>query len=157
LVYERKWSSSKRLNILKNKVTLFNLDVDESEKNDLSKQEAIVKDQLLAAWIKFCAQMPAPCNQAQRNKVAFTQQENSSSKGVSKVPQTIQYKATILEMLEVEGGTFTMGDTWNDGNPDEKPTQTVTISSFRLAKTEVTQKQWTTVMGTNPSKKAGEN
>ena len=89
--------------------------------------------------------------------VAFTQQENSLSKGAAKVPQTNQPKAAIIEMLAVEGGTFTMGDTWNEGNPDEKPTHTVTLSSFRIAKTEVTQKQWTTVMGTNPSKLAGEN
>ena len=58
-----------KLNVNKDKVTLFNLEVDEAEKNDLSKKEAIVKEQLLADWKRFCAQMPAPCNQLQRDKL----------------------------------------------------------------------------------------
>lgn len=53
----------------KDKVKLFNLEVDEAEKNDLSKKEVIVKEQLLADWQNFCKQMPSPCNQAERKKV----------------------------------------------------------------------------------------
>jgi sulfatase modifying factor 1 len=49
----------------------------------------------------------------------------------------------------VEGGTFTMGS--NDGGSDEKPTHRVTVSSFYIGKTEVTQDLWASVMGNNPS------
>jgi formylglycine-generating enzyme required for sulfatase activity len=54
-----------------------------------------------------------------------------------------------IEMIFVQGGTFTMGS--NDGESDEKPIHSVTLSDFYIGKTEVTQKQWRDVMGNNPS------
>jgi formylglycine-generating enzyme required for sulfatase activity len=42
----------------------------------------------------------------------------------------------------VEGGAFLMGDTLGDGQPDEKPTRTVTVASFSLSKYEVTFDQY---------------
>jgi formylglycine-generating enzyme required for sulfatase activity len=39
----------------------------------------------------------------------------------------------------------------DDGGLDEKPMRRVSVSSFALAKTEVTQGQWRAVMGNNPS------
>ncbi|MDR1901319.1 MAG: SUMF1/EgtB/PvdO family nonheme iron enzyme, partial [Treponema sp.] len=47
------------------------------------------------------------------------------------------------------GGTFTMGS--NNGDNDEKPVHTVTVRGFYIGRTEVTQKEWTEVMGSNPS------
>jgi formylglycine-generating enzyme required for sulfatase activity len=41
-------------------------------------------------------------------------------------------------MIWVEGGTFTMGDTFGDGFDNEKPTRRVTMSGFYLGKHEVT-------------------
>jgi formylglycine-generating enzyme required for sulfatase activity len=41
-------------------------------------------------------------------------------------------------MVWVEGGTFTMGDTFGDGDADEKPTRKVTVSGFWMGKHEVT-------------------
>ena len=38
-----------------------------------------------------------------------------------------------------------------DCNSDEKPAHSVSISSFKISKYEVTQAQWREVMGTNPS------
>lgn len=49
----------------------------------------------------------------------------------------------------VEGGTFIMGN--DDGLSDEEPTHQVTVASFWMAKYEVTQEIWKSVMGTNPS------
>ncbi len=49
----------------------------------------------------------------------------------------------------VQGGTYTMGS--SSGNSDELPLHSVTLSSFYISKTEVTQGQWKAVMGTNPS------
>ncbi len=46
----------------------------------------------------------------------------------------------------VEGGTFTMGDATY-----ATPLHSVTLSSFYISKTEVTQGQWKTVIGGNPS------
>jgi formylglycine-generating enzyme required for sulfatase activity len=55
-------------------------------------------------------------------------------------------QAVPVNMVLVEGGTFQMGST-NGGN-NEKPVHTVTVKSFYMGKYEVTQKEWTEVMGT---------
>jgi formylglycine-generating enzyme required for sulfatase activity len=55
----------------------------------------------------------------------------------------------FMEMVKVKGGTFQMGS--NNGEEDEKPVHTVTVSDFSIGKYEVTQKLWFDVMGTNPS------
>ena len=52
-------------------------------------------------------------------------------------------------MVTVQGGTFQMGS--NTGQDDEKPMHPVTLSTFQIAKYEVTQAQWKAVMGENPS------
>ena len=56
------------------------------------------------------------------------------------------------EMVVIPAGRFVMGST---KNADEQPPHTVTIRSFLMGKTEVTQEQWQTVMGSNPSKHKG--
>jgi formylglycine-generating enzyme required for sulfatase activity len=56
-------------------------------------------------------------------------------------------------MVFVEGGTFQMGS--NSGDDDEKPVHTVTVSSFFMDKTEVTQAEYRKVMGKNPSHFSG--
>ena len=61
-------------------------------------------------------------------------------------------------MVSVAGGTFTMGATEEQGsdfNRDEKPTHQVTVSSFAIGQTEVTQELWKAVMGSNPSRFKG--
>ena len=63
-------------------------------------------------------------------------------------------------MLPVEGGTFTMGATSEQGSDaysDESPTHQVTVSSFYIGKYEVTQELWAAVMGSNPSNFSGTN
>ena len=58
-----------------------------------------------------------------------------------------------FKMIAVEGGTFTMGATSEQQNPDrnEKPTHRVTLSDYYIGDTEVTQELWAAVMGSNPS------
>ncbi|MFN8348791.1 MAG: formylglycine-generating enzyme family protein [Spirosomataceae bacterium] len=58
---------------------------------------------------------------------------------------------SLVEMVNIPGGTFEMGDTRNEGFNSEKPVHTVTVSGFKIGKYEITQKQYQTVMGTNPS------
>ena len=65
-----------------------------------------------------------------------------------------------FEMVRVEGGTFTMGATPEQGSyvdDDESPTHQVTLSSYMIGKTEVTQELWEAVMGSNPSRFKGSN
>lgn len=46
------------------------------------------------------------------------------------------------EMISVEGGTFSMGNTEMDGEQNERPPHEVTLNSFKIAKTETTVTQW---------------
>lgn len=74
-----------------------------------------------------------------------------------KINETTGYDLSIsrlsdIQMILVEGGTFKMGDTFGDGNFNEKPAHDVTLTSFLISKYEVTQKQWTETIGTNSSK-----
>jgi len=80
-----------------------------------------------------------------------------------KITQRRQHKATqqtewfnvlSLERVYIPGGTFQMGSTEYDG---EKPPHQVTIKPFYLGKYPVTQAQWQTLMGNNPSRFKGEN
>ncbi|MDR2941212.1 MAG: formylglycine-generating enzyme family protein [Treponema sp.] len=56
-----------------------------------------------------------------------------------------------IEMVQIPGGSFQMGDTKNEGYNDEKPVHTVTLTGFYMGKYEVTQAQYQAVMGRNPS------
>jgi formylglycine-generating enzyme required for sulfatase activity len=57
--------------------------------------------------------------------------------------------AGMIPMVFVEGGSFMMGS--DTGESDEKPEHRVTLSPFYFGKYEVTQAQYRTVTGTNPS------
>lgn len=53
------------------------------------------------------------------------------------------------KMVAVHGGSFEMGSM--DGADNEKPVHTVKLSDYSIGKYEVTQKEWKSVMGNNPS------
>jgi formylglycine-generating enzyme required for sulfatase activity len=60
---------------------------------------------------------------------------------------------TGMEFVWVPGGRFEMGCHSNAGQcfDDERPPGYVRVNGFWLGKTEVTQRQWTKVMNSNPS------
>ena len=73
---------------------------------------------------------------------------------------TITTYGLDMEMVYVEGGTFEMGATEEQGGDtfdDEKPVRTVKLDSYHIGKYEVTQTQWKAVMGTDPSYFKGDN
>ena len=59
---------------------------------------------------------------------------------------------TGMEFVRVPGGCFQMGDTFGDVESVESPLHEVCVDGFWMGKTEVTQGQWQTIMGDNPSK-----
>src|SRR5580692_5836252 len=68
--------------------------------------------------------------------------------------------ATGIEFVKIVPGEFTMGCSEGDEqcDADEKPAHRVQITkSFEIGKYELTQAQWRTVMGTNPSTIKGDN
>ncbi len=85
---------------------------------------------------------------------------NPKPKPTPTVNRQAELNKLINNMVYVSGGTFTMGATSEQGSDawgDEKPTHSVTLSSFYLCKYEVTQALWRAVMGNNPSWFEGNN
>ena len=73
---------------------------------------------------------------------------------------TLTVNGIKYSMVWVEGGTFRMGATseqGSDAESDEKPVHSVTLSGYYIGKTEVTQALWKAVMGSNPSSFKGDN
>ena len=88
--------------------------------------------------------------------------------GVEPTPQpapepnerTFTVGSVTFKMIYVQGGTFIMGATSEQGSDyesDERPTHNVTLSSYSIGETEVTQALWEAVMGSNPSIFRGSN
>ena len=80
------------------------------------------------------------------------------------LPSTGDYLETThglnMKMVYVEGGTFQMGATseqGSDADSDEKPVHSVTLDSYYIGECEVTQAQWRAIMGNNPSYFTGDD
>lgn len=86
--------------------------------------------------------------EAERTKPTWSYEKN-----------TIKYGDIEYKMVFVPGGTFTMGATPEQENPDsdEYPTHRVTLSDYYIGETEMTQILWETLMGYNPSFHVEEN
>lgn len=80
-----------------------------------------------------------------------------SSGDTSFQTETFTVNGVSFNMVAVEGGTFMMGASESD--PDvfdgERPQHQVTLSSYSIGQTEVTQELWKAVMGDNPSNFTG--
>ncbi len=90
------------------------------------------------------------------NKIASATAGASLPKG----NKTFTVKGVSFEMMFVEGGTFQMGGTSEQGRHaegDEKPVHNVTLSNYFIGQTEVTLALWQAVMGSNPSWNKGDN
>ena len=87
-------------------------------------------------------------------QVSFT----TEAGGGTPTTQTITVNGVSFTMIAVEGGTFDMGATSEQGSDAydrEKPVHSVTLSDYSIGETEVTQELWEAVMGSNPSSFSG--
>ncbi len=108
---------------------------------------------IVAIWLMV------PSKKGENPKASYSKSENlkaSYSNGILTV-NDIQYN-----MVWVEGGTFRMGatseqggDVWDCEKP--VPVHSVTLSGYYIGKTPVTQALWKAVMGSNPSSFKGDN
>ena len=80
--------------------------------------------------------------------------------------QTFTVNGVSFTMKRVQGGTFWMGAQSTNPNGqnydseawvEESPVHSVTLSTFYMGETEVTQELWQAVMGSNPSYFSGTN
>jgi len=70
---------------------------------------------------------------------------------LSAQPVSVTASINWVDIVSIPAGTFTMGSTESGSYIDERPQHSVTLSSFKMGKYQVTQAQWEAVMGSNPS------
>ena len=133
-----------------------------------------MKQLLLIITLILCgmmveAQTHYVSNNQTRKQTATTQKKQSTNSSKSRKSSAATYTPEVktyyangvaFQMVEVRGGTFTMGATseqGSDAESDEKPAHNVTLRDYYIGKTEVTQALWEAVMGNNPSWFKGEN
>ena len=83
-----------------------------------------------------------------------TEAGSKRQKSERKAVKNFHIGGVSFDMIWVEGGTFCMGATSEQGNDaygDEEPVHSVTLSGYYIGKTEVTQALWESVMCSNPS------
>jgi len=112
------------------------------------------------------------CDRAQRNYNVWKDFAKTSDPSVERriaecrgdgtggANQSFTVNGVTFEMIFVQGGTFSMGCTAEQGsdcNNREKPAHSVTVGNFSIGKFEVTQALWKAVMGSNPSSFKGDN
>lgn len=91
---------------------------------------------------------------ADRNlKDANTLQSPSLPTDTFNNKKTYTVNGVSFTMVRIAGGTFTMGASSSDSDAysNEKPAHQVTLSSYSIGETAVTQALWQAVMGSNPS------
>lgn len=96
------------------------------------------------------------CCTACSNQSSELHQENDTQTGemsdISPVSLTIPLDGCEIVLNKITAGSFVMGSYEGVGDEDELPVREVTITNdYYMGIYEITQTQWKTVMGTNPS------
>jgi len=112
---------------------------------------------LLSAWGNCAPAVPAWATllEATPNPNAVHNEATRAAIAATGYAWRVRHTATQVEMVLIPPGTFDMGcsPTPQSGCwPEENPVHQVTLTQpFYLGRYEVTQAQWTAVMGSNPS------
>lgn len=119
---------------------------------------------LMLIFLWKMKEVPALAKQQQTQQQTFTSTQESSQTNMDSIltnttnsSLAITVNDVSFVMKFVEGGTFWMGSNDSDAYDDEKPVHSVTVSSFYIGETEVTQALWKSVIGSNPSEWKGDS
>ena len=131
---------------------------DEKENKNLSGEIAKLKKekQLLAAEIEKLKKEKekATIDSSQKQILPATHQSTAPLSVANPLPSTPKNytdETTGMEFVFVPGGCFQMGDTFGDGDADEKPVHEACVDGFYMGKYEVTQEEYQALTGVNPS------
>lgn len=118
------------------------------------------KDSQLAAYqreLQSIKEKNAELEQERERLISSIHRFNEAKRQEEMRGSTFTANGVSFKMIRVEGGTFTMGATSEQENlfSNEKPTHQVTLSSYSIGETPVTQELWQAVMGSNPSRFEG--
>ncbi|GBU23024.1 hypothetical protein R80B4_02937 [Fibrobacteres bacterium R8-0-B4] len=97
-----------------------------------------------------------------RRNVPITAEASGSGRSWELAPAAFDFlkNAVYIPMIAVKGDEFRMGCTSEHGDDcyiKESPAHLVTLSDFLIGKYPVTQREWTLVMGDNPSEFKGDS
>lgn len=85
------------------------------------------------------------------NRISVSAPAVQKDSPLPKPPGKYTDPSTGIEFVFIPGGCYQMGDIFGDGDADEKPVHEVCVNDFYMSKYEVTQGQWGSLMGKNPS------
>ena len=126
-----------------------------------AEQERLAQQERERQAAKAKAEQERLAQQERERQEEARKQREAEARRRATSNRTIRVGNVSFEMVYVQGGTFQMGATAEQGSDaydDEKPVHSVTLSDFHIGKYEVTQGLWKEVMGENPSyNKAGDN
>ena len=114
---------------------------------------------------KTCGKVISQCPHKGKHPKSTPKQKSTPRVTASYQNEVLRVGNVSYRMIYVSGGTFTMGATsemegeydWDQPEDEEKPTHQVTLSSYYIGETEVTQALWKAVMGRNPSRFKGDD
>ncbi len=120
---------------------------------EMAKVRQMRRIQLILAMALLLV-VPSLVNAQRPRTQQRTPQRTHQGQGQNQNVITISVKGVSFKMVRVQGGTFTMGATSEQGSDayDDEKTHQVTLSNYYIGETEVTQELWQAVMGSNPSK-----
>ena len=135
----------------------------EQERTNKTENKRVITLVIVIATLVVCVAIVSLLKntiQASPNEeVEYTKDSIVADEPRAKEAKRIVVNDISFKMIPVEGGTFTMGATSEMTEPfdEEKPTHQVTLSSYYISETEVTQALWKAVMGSNPSRFKGDD
>ena len=135
----------------------------EQERTNKTENKRVITLVIVIATLVVCVAIVSLLKntiQASPNEeVEYTKDSIVADEPRAKEAKRIVVNDISIKMIPVEGGTFTMGATseMEDPGDNEKPTHQVTLSSYYIGETEVTQALWKAVMDSNPSGLEGDD
>ncbi|MDD7232771.1 MAG: bifunctional serine/threonine-protein kinase/formylglycine-generating enzyme family protein, partial [Bacteroidales bacterium] len=135
----------------------------EQERTNKTENKRVINLDIVIATLMVCVAIVSllknTIQTSPNEEVEYTKDSIVADEPRAKEAKRIVVNDISFKMIPVEGGTFTMGATSEMTEPfdDEKPTHQVTLSSYYIGETEVTQALWKAVMGSNPSNFKGDD
>ena len=135
----------------------------EQERTNKTENKRVINLDIVIATLMVCVAIVSllknTIQTSPNEEVKYTTGSIVADEPRAKEAKRIVVNDISFKMIPVEGGTFTMGATSEMTEPfdDEKPTHQVTLSSYYIGETEVTQALWKAVMGSNPSNFKGDD
>ena len=128
---------------------------DREVSKSVANWKELVEDEMFSAWLKAqSSDMQSKFDSAKAVEVVsvfkrFQVERKEFSESYFRPGRVIKDCNDCPEMVIIPAGGFQMGS--NSGGAEERPTHSVFVNSFAIGKYEVTQGQWNSVMGSNPS------